>query len=76
MDKKHKKKMIASIIIISILVIYIVVWALCWSIIPVPVFIKIAGLVIAGISIAMSAYVLSEHIEEIKKGEEDDISNY
>jgi archaellum biogenesis protein FlaJ (TadC family) len=71
MDKKHKKKMIAPIIIISILVIYIVVWALCWSIIPVPVFIKIAG-----ISIAMSAYVLSEHIEEIKKGEEDDISNY
>lgn len=76
MDKKHMKKMIAPIIIISILVIYIVVWALCWSIIPAPVLIKIAGLVIAGIFIALSGYVLAERIEEIKKGEEDDISNY
>lgn len=76
MNKKHMKKMIAPIIIITLLVIYIIVWSLGWSFIPLPVIFKIAGLVIAGAVIAASIYVLAERIDEIKKGEEDDISNY
>ena len=76
MNKKHMKKMIAPIIIIALVVIYIIIWASCWSIIPAPVIIKIAGLVIAGAAIATSIYVLAERIDEIKQGEEDDISNY
>lgn len=76
MDKKQKKKLIAPIIIIVILVAYIIGWSICWSLIPFPVFVKIAGLIIAGAIIAVIIYVLAERIEEIRSGEEDDISKY
>ena len=71
----HKKKMIAPIIITIIVILYYIVyfgflislldgiWGYALGIIP---------LVFSGIMI----YVCIERINEIKKGEEDDISKY
>ncbi len=71
----HKKKMIAPIIVTIIMILYYiayfgflislldVVWGYILGIIP---------LVLSGIMI----YVCVERINEIKKGEEDDISKY
>ena len=71
----HKKKMIAPIIITAIIILYDIayfgfliflldgIWKYVLGIIP---------LVFSGIMI----YVCIERINEIKKGEEDDISKY
>ena len=71
----HKKKMIAPIIITVIMILYYItyfgflislldgIWKYALGIIP---------LVFSGIMI----YVCIERINEIKKGEEDDISKY
>ncbi len=71
----HKKKMIAPIIITAIIILYYItyfgflislldgIWKYVLGIIP---------LVFSGIMI----YVCIERINEIKKGEEDDISKY
>ncbi len=71
----HKKKIIAPIIITAILILYYItyfgflisllngIWKYVLSIIP---------LVFSGIMI----FVCIERINEIKKGEEDDISKY
>ena len=71
----HKKKIIAPIIITFILILYYItyfgfvisllngIWKYVLGIIP---------LVFSGIMI----YVCTERINEIKKGEEDDISKY
>ncbi len=71
----HKKKMIAPIIVTLIMVIYYVVyfgflisllngaWRLLLGIIPL-------------IFSAVTVYVCIERINEIRKGEEDDISKY
>ena len=71
----HKKKIIAPIIITAILILYYItysgflisllngIWKYVLGIIP---------LVFSGIMI----YVCIERINEIKKGEEDDISKY
>jgi len=71
----HKKKIIAPIIITAILILYYItyfgflisllngIWQYVLGIIP---------LVFSGIMI----YVCIERINEIKKGEEDDISKY
>jgi len=71
----HKKKMIAPIIITVIMILYYITYfgflislldgilKYAWGIIP---------LVFSGIMI----YVCIERINEIKKGEEDDISKY
>ena len=73
--RSHKKKMIAPIIITVIMILYYVayfgilislldgIWKYVLGIIP---------LVFSGIMI----YVCIERINEIKKGEEDDISKY
>ena len=71
----HKKKIIAPIIITAILILYYItyfgflisllngIWKYVLGIIP---------LVLSGIMI----YICIERINEIKKGEEDDISKY
>ncbi len=71
----HKKKMIAPVIITIVIVLYYIVyfgllislldgfWKYVLGIIP---------LVLSGIMV----YVCIERINEIKKGEEDDISKY
>ena len=76
MNKEHRRKMIAPIVITVILLIYLAVYLVMmftaatfnfW-------FILLAiPLIAAGIGLV---FTLRERIREIKKGEDDDLSNY
>lgn len=74
---EHSKKMIAPIIITIIFVFYYIIFAaICLLIYGIPMIIKmlfgIIPLVLAGVMI----YVLLTRINEIRSGEEDDLSQY
>ncbi len=76
-NNKHTKKMIAPVIIVSLLVAYYLFFFTIVLLIPgLPLVVKllfgIVPLLIAGVAI----YVLIERINEIRSGEEDDLSNY
>ncbi len=72
----HTKKMIAPIIIVSILILYYAGFFVICMFIPIPLALKLlfglTPLLLAGVSI----YVLMERIREIRSGEEDDLSKY
>ena len=72
----HTKKMIAPIVIASLLIIYYVGFSAVCMIFPIPLALKLpfglVPLLLAGVSI----YVLIERIKEIRSGEEDDLSKY
>ncbi len=72
----HTKKMIAPIIIVTILVLYYAGFFILCMFIPIPLALKLlfglVPLLLAGVSI----YVLMERIKEIRSGEEDDLSQY
>ncbi|MCM1125364.1 MAG: hypothetical protein NC429_02745 [Lachnospiraceae bacterium] len=74
---EHAKKMIAPIIITIIVVLYYLVFAsVCLLVYGIPLIIKllfgIIPLALAGVMI----YVLLTRINEIRSGEEDDLSQY
>lgn len=74
---KHTQKMIAPIIITILFVLYYIGFAaVCLLIYGIPTIIKllfgIVPLVLAGVMI----YVLLTRINEIRSGEEDDLSQY
>ena len=77
MKQIHWKKLLASLLIAMILTVhYLIVSALCLFLPGIPMILK---LVIAVIPIALASviiYVLLERIEEIRSGEEDDLSKY
>ena len=72
----HRRKMVAPIIIAVILGLYYVGFAVLCFWIPMALILKlimgIIPLVLAGVII----YVLVERIQEIRSGEEDDLSKY
>ncbi|HSH36527.1 hypothetical protein [Schnuerera sp.] len=70
------KKIIAPIIITILLIIYLSFFIWGWSIISVPILIRVIGLVIPLALIGVSIFVLIERIKEIRSGEEDDLSKY
>ena len=71
----HRKKMIAPIIVTIILVLYYIVYfAFIISLLP-GLWKYVLGIIPLIFSIVM-VYVCIERINEIKKGEEDDISKY
>ena len=76
MNKQHRNKMIAPIIITAIIVLYYVGFFVACVLIPIPTPIKllfgIVPLLLSGVCI----YVLVERIKEIRSGEEDDLSKY
>ncbi len=76
MEGKRRNKMIAPIIITVILVLYFLGFFAVCALLPLPVILKLVfGLVpllLAGVCI----FVLIERIEEIRSGEEDDLSKY
>ncbi|MFO7887161.1 MAG: hypothetical protein R6U59_02500 [Eubacteriales bacterium] len=70
------KKMLAPIVITILLLIYMGFFVWVWSIIPVPIWFKMIGLIIPLGLIGVSIFVLIERIKEIRSGEEDDLSKY
>lgn len=76
MNRKHRNKMIAPMIITALIVLYYIGFFAVCAMIPMPMALKLLfGLVpilLAGVCI----FVLIERIQEIRSGEEDDLSKY
>ena len=76
MNREHRNKMIAPIIITIIIVLYYIGFFVACAMVPMPLAIKLlfglVPLLFAGVCI----YVLIERIKEIRSGEEDDLSKY
>ncbi|MDD7390779.1 MAG: hypothetical protein PUG60_14255 [Lachnospiraceae bacterium] len=73
----HGKKMIAPIIITILFVLYYVGFAcVCFYIDDISLILKIVFGAVPLILAAICVYVLIERIEEIRSGEEDDLSEY
>ena len=70
------KKMIAPLIITCLLVIYFLFFVLGIISIPDPLWVKIIMLLVLLFLIGVSIFVLVERINEIRSGEEDDLSKY
>ena len=74
---KHKKKMIAPVIITVILVLYYIGFAAVCVMVPgMPWPAKVLGGVIPLILAGVLIYVFVERIKEIRSGEEDDLGKY
>lgn len=74
--QKHWKKMIAPIVIAAIAILYYIVFAVLLMLMAMPAVIKIIGAVISLILAVAFLYVTAERIQEIRSGEEDDLSKY
>ncbi|WP_326909866.1 hypothetical protein [Sedimentibacter sp. MB31-C6] len=73
----NKKKLIAPIVITTVIVLYYIGFAvLCAFVEGIPLLIKLLGGVIPLILAGVCIYVLVERIKEIRSGEEDDLSKY
>ena len=68
--------MVAPIIITILLLISIGFFLWVWTIMSVPLWFKILGLVVPVGYMGVSIFVLIERIKEIRSGEEDDLSKY
>ena len=69
-------KLIGPIVITVLMVAILTIYVFIWGIMPIPVLVKIGGLCVLLGLIGVSVYNLCERIEEIRSGEEDDLSKY
>ena len=69
-------KLIAPIIITIFTVIILMLYFFLWSIVPIPAPIKVVLLLGLLALMGVSVYTLVARIEEIRSGEEDDLSKY
>lgn len=74
--KSHYKKMIAPTVIVVLLILYFLFIAIPALFMDVPVIFKILGLIIPMSLIGVSIFVFVERINEIRGGQEDDLSQY
>lgn len=76
LSSKHRKKMAAPIVISVVIILYYCFFTAVCIVMPIPLIAKlllgIIPLALAGVII----YVLIERINEIRGGEEDDLSQY
>ena len=72
-----KKKMIAPVVVAVLLIAYFVVYGLALYNMPdAPVVFKILGVLLPLVFGGYAVWAAKERIEEIKGGEEDDLSQY
>ncbi len=72
----HWKKVIAPIVITAILVEVLVIYLFSFLYIPLPLSMRMIVFVILLALIGVQIFVLVERIQEIRSGEEDDLSKY
>ncbi len=70
------RKLVAPIVITVLMVAVLAAYLFIWGIMPIPILLKIGLLLVCIGLIGVSAYNLCERIEEIRSGEEDDLSKY
>ena len=76
MNQTHHNKMIAPIIITILFVLYYIGFFIVCVMIPMPVLCKLLFGLVPLLLVGVCIYVLMERIEEIRSGEEDDLSQY
>lgn len=76
--KKHRKKMVAPVVITVLVIGYFIFYMwMGWSTREeIPFLLKILLLLVPAGFIGLISYMLLERIREIKGGEEDDLSKY
>ena len=74
--KSHGKKIIAPIIVVAALILVNIRIVTILLRIPLPTTVVVMGLVLPLFITVILIIVLAERIREIKKGEEDDLSDY
>lgn len=75
--KTKTKKMIAPIIIVTIICIYYIAIGVIFAYMNgVPMLAKIIALIVPALLTGVAITVLIQRIKEIKKGEDDDLSKY
>ncbi len=73
---KHDKKMIAPIIISCIIILYYLGFIIICMCFPLPLIAKLFFSLVPLLVIGVCIFVLTERIQEIRSGEEDDLSKY
>ena len=74
---KHWKKMVAPIVIASIMIVYYIGVIIFFMAVPgIPTVVKLLMIVVPLILAAVMVGVLISRIKEIQGGEEDDLSQY
>ncbi len=73
---KHKKKMVAPIVISVVIIVYYCFFAAVCIVMPIPWIARLLFGIIPLALIGVIIYVLVERIHEIRSGEEDDLSKY
>lgn len=74
--KEHKKKMIAPMVITTITVVYLMGYAIAFSLFDLPPLAKFLGFIIFLALALTGIFMCRERINEIRSGEEDDIGKY
>ena len=72
----HTKKLIAPIIIAVLFILYLTGLLVLWTNFYLSLFAIIVGVLILVALAAVMIFVLVERIQEIRSGEEDDLSKY
>ena len=76
MKPEHRKKMAAPIVIAGIIILYYAVFVIICMCIPIPLALKLIFGIVPLALISVTIFVLVERIQEIRSGEEDDLSKY
>lgn len=78
MKKVHRKKLVAPIVIVSLMLLYFIGYAvvLCLLEEALPVPYLALGIIVPLLLSGVSLFVLVERIKEIRSGVEDDLSQY
>jgi hypothetical protein len=73
---KHQKKMIAPVVVTSLLSVYILAYVYVAVTVPMAVLAKVLIGLVSVALLGTSVYVLVQRIKEIRSSEEDDLSQY
>lgn len=76
MKPEHGKKMVAPAVIAGIFILYFFVFLVLCLCVPMPAGLKLLFAVVPLAFMGVTIFVLWERIQEIRSGEEDDLSKY
>lgn len=71
-----RKKLIAPIVITVLLSLYFLGFIAAFFLFSIPLWVKLAGILMPLAFLGVSIFVLVERIKEVRGGEEDDLSKY
>ena len=70
------KKLIAPLVLTILLVMVLIAYLVTVFMVSIPIFLKMLGLLFIAALVGVAIFVCIERINEIRSGEEDDLSKY